>query len=82
MADKKDEPQPQNINLNLNPHKVPVLMADTYIIGSNDHIVTFNFAQGFLGDPQQNVVARVALTRAQAKEFLKTLNDHIEKFEV
>ena len=80
MADKKDTPQ--DINLNLDPTKTPVLMADTYIIASNDHVVTFNFAQGFLGQPQQNVVARIALTRAQAKEFLKTLNDHLEKFEV
>jgi hypothetical protein len=35
-----------------------------------------------LGDNQQNIVARVALSPPQAKEFLKNLNDHIEKFEV
>ena len=79
MADKDGKP---NINLNLDPHKNPVLMIDTYVIGSNDQVVTFNFAQGFLGQPEQHVVARVAMTRQQAKEFLKTLSDHIEKFEV
>lgn len=81
MADKKPE-QHRNINLNLDPHKTPVMMVDTYVIGSNQHVVTLNFAQGFLDSPQQHVVARVALTRDQAKEFLKNLNDHIEKFEV
>jgi len=79
MADKKEE---QNINLNVDPYKVPVMMVDTYVIGSNEHVVTLNFAQAFLGNPQQNVIARVALTREQAKSFLKNLNDHIEKFEV
>ena len=81
MADDKKEEQ-QNVNFNLDPHKAPVFMVDTFIIGSNDNAVTFNFAQGFLGNPQQNVVARVALTRPQAKDFLKTLDDHIQKFEV
>jgi Protein of unknown function (DUF3467) len=82
MKDDKKEPHKHDVNFNLDPHKAPVLMVDTYIIGSNDNVVTFNFAQGFLGDAQQNVVSRVALTRDQAKDFLKTLNDHIEKFEV
>lgn len=82
MADDKKDDEQKNVNFTLDPHKAPILMVDTYVIGSNDNVVTFNFAQGFLGDPQQNVVARVALTKPQAKDFLKTLNDHIEKFEV
>ena len=71
-----------SINFTIDPNKSPVFQVDGYLIGSNEHTVTFSFAQNVLGSNQQNVISRVALTRSQAKEFLKNLNDHIEKFEV
>ncbi|HCM51563.1 hypothetical protein A3F65_03325 [Candidatus Saccharibacteria bacterium RIFCSPHIGHO2_12_FULL_47_16b] len=71
-----------NINFNLNPNRTPVLYVDSYLISNNDHAVTFSFAQALPGPNQQNIVARVAMTKAQAKDFLKTINDHLEKFEV
>ena len=70
------------MNFNVEPNKVPVLYADTYLIASSHHAVTLNFAQAVGDGTQQNIVARVAMTPAQAKEFLKNLNDHIEKFEI
>ncbi len=71
------------INFSVDPNKTPVLYADGYVIANSEHVVVFNFAQAAPGDAtQQTIVARVALTRAQAKEFLKNLNDHMEKFEV
>lgn len=76
-----DDNQPK-INFTIDPNKTPVFQVDGYLISSNEHTVTFSFAQNILGENQQNVVSRVALTRAQAKEFLKNLSDHIEKFEV
>ena len=72
----------QELNFNVDPYKAPVLAVDTYLIGSNEHVVTLNFAQAVVGSNQQNIVSRVSLTTKQAKEFLKNLNDHIEKFEV
>ncbi|HUD03454.1 MAG TPA: DUF3467 domain-containing protein [Patescibacteria group bacterium] len=77
-----DDQQEQKINFTMNPDQTPLYMADGYLITSNEHIVSFNFFQDFPGGSNKNIVARVALTRAQAKEFLKNLNDHIEKFEV
>ena len=74
--------QPQAINFSIDPNKTPVYQVDGYLIGSNEHTVTFSFAQNMVGVNQQNIISRVALTRAQAKEFLQNLNDHIEKFEV
>ena len=79
MADKPDE---QQVNFTLNPDSTPVYQIDGYLIGSNENVVTFNFGQNVLGGNQQNIVSRVALTRQQAKEFLKNLSDHIEKYEV
>ncbi len=72
----------QAVNFTVDPNKTPVYSVDTYLIGSNEHTVTFNFAQTIVGSGQQNIVARVSLTNKQAKDFLKNLNDHIEKFEV
>ncbi len=79
MANDKDQ---KKVNFNVDVNKVPVLYADGYLIGSNENVVTLNFSQAMPGAEQQNIVSRIALTRAQAKEFLKNLTDHIEKFEV
>ncbi len=78
----ENEKQQQQINFNFDPNKVPVLYVDTYVIGSNEHVLTFNFAQALPGSNQQNVVSRVALTLSQAKEFVANLNDHIQKYEL
>lgn len=72
----------QQVNFGVDPNKVPLLFVESYLIGSSENSVTFNFAQPVLDSQQQNIVARVAMTRDQAKQFLKNLNDHIEKFEL
>jgi hypothetical protein len=82
MADHDHNHDEQPINFGVDPNKVPVLFVESYLIGSNENSVTFNFAQPVLDGQQQNIVARVAMTREQAKQFLKNLNDHIEKFEL
>lgn len=78
----KDEQPTTNINFMVDPNKTPVLYADGYLIGNNEHVVVLSFSQALPNASQQNVVARVAFTKAQAKDFLRALNDHIEKFEV
>ena len=79
MSDEKDK---KRINFNINADKVPVLYADGYLIGSNENVVTLSFSQAMGDADRQNIVSRIALTRAQAKEFVKNLTDHIDKFEV
>jgi hypothetical protein len=74
-----DQPE---MNVTVDPNKTPVYAVDTYLIGSNEHVLTLNFAQAVVGSNQQNIVSRVSMTTSQAKEFLKNLSDHIEKFEV
>ncbi len=80
MANKNQPQQPMNFGID--PNKTPVLHVDSYLIGNNEHAVTFSFAQALPDPSQQNVVARVAMSKEQAKEFLKLLAEHIEKFEV
>lgn len=78
MADAPD----QQVNFSVDPNVTPLLFVGSYLIGSDESSVTFNFGQPVLDSQQQNIVARVAMTREQAKQFLKNLNDHIEKFEL
>lgn len=70
------------LNFTINPNETPVYAVDGYLIGSNDNLLTLNFAQALPGGNQQQIVSRVALTPKQAREFLEKLNDHIQKFEV
>jgi hypothetical protein len=78
----KQDDQAKTINFNLDPNKTPLLLVDGYMIGSNDNFVILNFSQAMADGNQQNIVARLAMMPGQAKEFVKQLNDHIEKFEV
>lgn len=80
MSDSNSEKR--SVQFNVDPAKSPILYADSYLIGSNEHVVTFSFAQALPQHDQQHIVARVALTRAQAKDFLDRLNDHVQKFEL
>jgi hypothetical protein len=77
-----EETKKQELNFSIDPNKTPIYQADGYLIGSNDQTVTFNFTQSIPGGNQQNIIARVALTTKQAKDFLAKLNDHIQKYEV
>jgi hypothetical protein len=77
-----DDAKQQNINFGIDPNKTKILYIDSYLISNNEHVVTFNFAQALPDPAQHNIVSRVALTKNQAKDFLKHLNEHIEKFEV
>ena len=77
-----DKNNQEPLNFMINADKVLVLYADGYLISSNENVVTFSFTQAMPDPKQQNVVSRIALTRGQAKEFVKNLTDHINKFEV
>ena len=79
MDDKKDDKQ--QVNFNVDPNKTPVYFTDGYLISSNENAVTLSFSQAVNDGSQQNIVARVAMPLPQAKAFLATLNDHLEKFE-
>jgi hypothetical protein len=72
----------QNINFTIDPSKTPVFSVDSYVISSNSHTLTLNFAQAALDGSQQNIVTRVAMTPTQAKELVSNLSDHIDKFEI
>lgn len=72
----------QQVNFGVDPTRVPILFVGGYVIASDQNSITLNFAQPVVDGQQQNIVSRVAMTREQAKEFLRTLNDHIEKYEI
>jgi hypothetical protein len=71
----------QPVNFSVDPNKTPVYFADGFVISSNEQAVSLSFSQAVADGKQQNIIARIAMTNAQSKEFLKTLNDHLEKYE-
>lgn len=77
----KNQDDKQQVNFNIDPNKTPVFFTDSYLISSNENTVTLGFAQAVNDGSQQNIIARVAMPLPQAKAFLATLNDHLEKFE-
>jgi hypothetical protein len=70
-----------DIRFNVDPIRTPIYFIDSYVITSDDHSVTINMAQAVIGGEQRNIVGRFAMTAEQAKQFLGSLNDHLEKFE-
>jgi hypothetical protein len=82
MAKQDNQSKPLDLNFTLDPTKTSVLFADGYVITSNENALTFNFSQALPKGDQQIIVSRIAMTRNQAKEFSKNLQDHIEKFEI
>lgn len=81
MANAKNDNQ-DHVHFNIDVTTTPTLFIDSYLISSNENALTLNFAQAMPDPKQQQIVSRVAMTRAQAKEFAKQLQDHIAKFEV
>lgn len=81
MADDNKQAGNQ-VNFSMDPAKTPVMYADSYLIGSNEHVMTLTFAQAVPQSSQQHVVSRVALTHKQAKDLLQRLNEHVEKYEI
>jgi hypothetical protein len=79
--DQKSDDQQQQVNFNIDPNKTPVYYTDGYLVSSNENTVILSFSQAVNDGSQQNIVARVAMPLPQAKAFLATLNDHLEKFE-
>ena len=72
----------QEINLSLDPDKTPIVFADTTVVSNSGKVIVFNFAQPIGFDANKRVVARVSMGLEQAKEFIATVNDHIERNEL
>lgn len=71
----------EEVSFNVDPSKTPIYFVDSYVITSDETAVTLNMAQAVMGGEQRNVVVRFAMTAQQAKEFVVSLSDHLEKFE-
>lgn len=61
--------------------KTPVLYTDSVFVTSSQYGVVFDFAQNMASTNQQNIVARVGMSREHAKALLKVLQERLEKGE-
>ena len=73
MADDKNVSGQQGINVNLNPVTTPVLYTDNVLMTTNEDGVVLDVSQREGSTNQAQVVARVGMSREQAKKFVKEL---------
>jgi hypothetical protein len=72
--DKKEEP---NTNINIDPHRTPVLYADSISIKSNENGVVLDFLQQLGPTNQFTVVSRIGLSKDHAQAFIEHLEASI-----
>jgi len=73
--------KPGGININIDPVKTPVMYTDSAFISTNQYGIVLNFAQAVLDGQQQQVVSRIGMSFAHAKELISAMQDNIEKNE-
>lgn len=67
----------QRPQINLNTQRTPILYTDSVFITSNEYGVVLNVAQSVGPTNQQEVVARIGMSRDHAKVLLKVLGEHL-----
>lgn len=72
MADNKT-PQQQGMNVTLNPVTTPVLYTDNVLMTTNEDGVVLDVSQRVGSTNQAQVVARIGMSREQAKKIVKEL---------
>lgn len=61
--------------------KTPVLYTDSVFVTSSQYGVVFDFAQNMGSTNQQNIVARVGMSREHARVLLNVLQERLQKDE-
>ena len=74
---KKVEDKKVNVEIKLDPNKTPILYTDSIFISSNKLGLVLNVAQSMGPIPQQNIVARIGMSKQHAQELLEVLNKHL-----
>lgn len=70
---QNDKPFP-NISM---PENLPVLYSDFFLVYSNDSGVVLNFAQSTGPVNQQNIVARIGVSKEYAKKIIEVLKKQV-----
>jgi|SRR3989344_811078 len=81
--EEKIIPEPnlsQGVQVNVSD-KTPVLYTDSVFVTSSQYGVVFDFAQNMASTKQQNIVARVGMSREHAEALLKVLHERLNKGE-
>jgi len=73
MADNKNAPKQEGMNVNLNPVTTPVLYTDNVLTTTNEDGVVLDVSQRVGSTNQAQVVARIGMSREQAKKIVAEL---------
>lgn len=80
MAKELDEAKEQ-VAVNIDAARTPILYTDNVIVSSNDDGVMLDFAQHVGPTRQHQVVTRVGMSVSHARKMLRTISEHLEKYE-
>ncbi len=82
MSEKSEnKPQEMQIRIEINDAVADGIYANLSFISSNHSEFIFDFARFLPGNTRGKVLSRVVLHPVQAKAFLKSLSEAMEKFE-
>ena len=81
MADKKSEPQPQQINIELGEKEAEGIYSNLAIISHSPAEFIIDFTRILPGAPKGKVHARIIMTPQHTKYLCQALMDNIAKYE-
>ncbi len=81
MAEQKKKPEQRQIKIEIDNEVADGTYANLSMIASNNSEFIFDFARFLPGNTRGKVVSRVVLHPVQAKAFLRSLNEAVDRFE-
>ena len=81
MADKKQQPQQQQINIELGEKEAEGVYSNLVIISHSPAEFILDFTRILPGVPKGRILSRIIMTPQHAKMFLNALNDNLSKHE-
>jgi len=70
----------QELQVNINAEKTPIMYSDWQTVNTNDGGVVMIFAQSMAPTPVQNVVSRIGMSHAQARELYGSLGNVLKEY--
>lgn len=74
------QPPVQELQVNINAEKTPIMYSDWQTVNTNDGGVVLIFGQSMAPMPVQNVVSRIGMSHAQAKQLYGSIGEVLKEY--
>jgi hypothetical protein len=81
MADKKQDPQPQQLNIELGEKEAEGIYSNLAIISHSPAEFVIDFTRLMPGVPKARVHARIIMTPQHAKMLMNAITENVQKYE-